>query len=152
MEVLNDVAFALSMVIITLMISFFAIPFFIIACCCMKKKQLSASQKVLFFITVGILVAFAAFFWSMVGFIATIDSDYDQVNCVIAKLPNDVLNGSTDERFPFIGLLGFRNMLNNLQSEISQIPTIAGQLESIKAKGLDQYATSAASSIKNFAT
>ncbi len=92
----------------------------------MKKKQLSASQKVLFFITVGCLVAFAAFFWSMVGFIATIDQDYDQVNCAFARFPNDILNGSTDPQFQFIGLLGFRNMLNNLQSEISQIPTIAG--------------------------
>ncbi len=102
-DVLSDVAFGFTIIILMLIVSFFSIVFFIVTCCCAKKANKSASQKLYLYITLGVLVAFAAFFWTMVGFIASIDQEYKQVNCVIAKLPNDILNGTTKE-YQFIGL------------------------------------------------
>ncbi len=66
-------------------------------------------------------------------------------------MPNDILNGST-KKFQFIGLLSFKDMLENLQNEFNQMPKISADLSSIQQKGLEGFATTAQSSIKNFST
>jgi len=92
-------------------VSFGSIIFFIVTCCCAKKSKITGSQKLFLYITLGILVVFAAMFFTLVGYIATIDKDYNKVNCVINKLPNDILNGTSEGEIEFIGLLKFQNML-----------------------------------------
>ncbi len=72
-DVLGEVAFVLTIIILIFIVALLSIPFFIVTCCCVKKNNQSVSQKLYFYITIGVVIAFAAFFWTLVGFIATID-------------------------------------------------------------------------------
>jgi hypothetical protein len=52
----------------------------------------------------------------------------------------------------FIGLISFKNLLTNLQTEFDKIPEVKSQLDSISGKGLSGLANTAKNDIASFAS
>lgn len=104
-SIFSHIIFVIIVVILMLIVSILAIPFFIVTCCC-KKKQMGKCQKICFYISSLFLLCFVAFFIGLVIYIAKIDQSINDVNCVVARLSNDLLNGYPGEDISFIGLYG----------------------------------------------
>ncbi|GJM17508.1 MAG: hypothetical protein DHS20C13_28350 [Thermodesulfobacteriota bacterium] len=100
-------------------------------------------------ITVGFLVAFLVVFILLSVTIGKIEGSYNQVNCVTAKLPNDILNGYSGS-IQFIGLFGLQDMLDNLLSEVDSISSATSSFDEIINLQLKSTATTARQSLKDF--
>ncbi len=148
-SLLSDAIITIVVIFLMVIAAFLSIPFFILTCCCIKNKGKSGKTKCYFFITFGLLVCFIAIFAALIVFIAKLDQSYNEVNCVIAKLPNDLLNGVQGE-IQFIGLFGLQNMIKNLQGEINNLSSLSSSFDNIISSNLNESANSAIQSIDSF--
>lgn len=119
-SIFSNLVFTLIVVILVFIMSLLSVPFFIVTCCCNKNNGQSGRVKLYFMITVGFLIGFLVVFILLSVTIGKIEGSYNEVNCVTAKLPNDILNGYSGS-IQFIGLYGLQDMLDSLLTEVDQI-------------------------------
>ena len=103
--ILSKMIFVIIVVVLMFVVALLSIPFFIITCCC-KKDKMGSCQKICFYISTLFLISMVAYFIGLVVFIAKIDQSLNDMNCVVARLSSDLLNGYPGLDISFIGLYG----------------------------------------------
>ena len=162
-EILNDgsyssaikgIAVYFALVILLVLAALVCIVLFFRFCCCCKKYGSADNNKakIWFYVSAVFLILFVIFFILMVVYISKTNSSYSEMQCAINSIPLDLLDGVENDNYSFLGFQKLRDMLSNFATEISQLSSIKGELDSIKdknIKALTQDALDSLPSIKN---
>ena len=149
MKILNTTIIMIFFVFFLFLFSLISIPIFVMNCCCSKNKGRSRKTKIYFFCFFFFLFLFLASFGIFVFFVNKLKDNYSIMNCVVAKIPNDLLNGFS-ENLEFIGFFPLKNLLTNFLSEIQNLNNANSSYDQIISQNLKTSASEILHSIDFF--
>lgn len=67
------------------------------------------------------LKAFIATLAITIYWMGKLNSEVSRANCVLSKIPSDLLDGTTDSAFEFLGVSNYLDVMNDFQEESGKI-------------------------------
>ena len=132
------------LVLILLLFILFSFIIYLFFCCCCKEyaNPTEGKAKATCLISLVFFVVFTVFFILMIVYIAKTNNKYDEVQCVINRIPADLLEGSETSVYTFMGFKNLQNKLSSLQTEVQNLPSVQSDLDAIVNRNLDTKTTS----------
>ena len=138
--------------VVLVVVAIITLGSFISFCCCLKiSKSPSPGQTKWFCISATVLWGiYVCVLIASVIYANSVYNALDFVNCGIASVPFDTLQGVNIGRLQFIGFKNLETFFNNYLEEIGNLSSKTNNFDAISSKNLGEGTASAKVSLKNF--
>ena len=134
-------------------------------CCCINEKQMEEKRCKIFcglltffllgrIITKSNFVAMIGTFSITIYWMGQLNGEVSQANCVLSKIPSDLLDGVSGNTFEFIGMTNYLDLMNNFLDESSKIlsDNLSANFDNLLAAKIADEIKPYEDSLKNFKT
>ena len=118
--------FLLILSVLIFLLSVVLFIFLLCNLCCCKRNSSASEGKTKFYLimTMIFFVCFLVFLILVLVYSRKTVDNMDEINCVAAKFPADLLDGINDIGYVFLGFNPLKSLLQSLSTEIQSVDTL----------------------------
>lgn len=141
-----------SIIIILIVACLISFVFFALYCCCFKKYRKATEKKAKPFLLISAIfwVGFLGFFVTAIVYLGMIQKDYKNINCILYKVPADIMQGISGTDREYIGLRPLQDLLTAFTVEVNLMDSLKPQFDYIVNLNLKGNANSPIRALTEF--